>query len=112
MTTVKKMRFLGLTINSVNLELSLNKTKTQKKVSECQILLNKPQISILEITRWLVDVSNSSSFTSKVELSFPPNTKNVTFIGKPFLFRQNYFEQKLKNQTEMVGTKVCNGVTV
>ena len=31
---------------------------------------------------WLVYINYSSSFTSKVELSFPPNTKNITFIGK------------------------------
>ena len=33
--------------------------------------------------------SYSSSFTSEVELLFPPNTTNIIFIGKPFLFRQN-----------------------
>ena len=55
---------------------------------------------------WLVDVNYSSSFTSKVELPFPSNTTNIIFIGKPFLFRQNCFEQKLKNRTEMVGTKL------
>ena len=46
---------------------------------------------------WLVDVNYSSSFTSKVELPFPSNTTNITFIGKPFLFRHNCFEPKLKN---------------
>ena len=35
---------------------------------------------------------------------FPSNTTNVTFIGKPF--KQNFFEQKLKKRTEMVGTKL------
>ena len=55
---------------------------------------------------WLVDVNYSSSFTSKVELSFPSNTTNIIFIGKPFLFRQSCFEPKLKNRTEMVGTKL------
>ena len=55
---------------------------------------------------WLVNVNYSSSFTNKVELSFPSNTTNIIFIGKPFLFRQNCFERKLKNRTEMVGTKL------
>ena len=44
-------RVLGLIINSVTLELSLNKTKIQKVVSECQNLSNNPQTSILELTR-------------------------------------------------------------
>ena len=31
---------------------------------------------------WLIDVKYSSSFTSKVELSFPPNATNIIFIEK------------------------------
>ena len=41
---------------------------------------------------WFVDVNYSSSFTSKIELSFPSNTANIIFIRKPFLFGQNCFE--------------------
>ena len=44
LTPVQEIEFLGLTINSVTLELSLNKTKTQKVVSERQNLLNNPQV--------------------------------------------------------------------
>ena len=55
---------------------------------------------------WLVDVNYSSSFSSKVKLSFPSNTTNIIFTRKPFSFRQNYFEQKLTNRTETVGTKL------
>ena len=46
LTPVQEIEFLGLTINSVILELSLNKTKIQKVISECQYLLNNPQTSI------------------------------------------------------------------
>ena len=55
---------------------------------------------------WLVDVNYSRSFTSKVELLIPSNATNIIFIGKRFLFRQNCSERKLKNRTEMVGTKL------
>ena len=55
---------------------------------------------------WLVDVNYSSSFSSKVKLSFPSNTTNIIFIKKPFLFRQNCFEKKLTNQTETAATKL------
>ena len=51
LTPVQEIEFLRLTINSVTLELSLNKTKIQKVVSECQNLLNNPQTTILELTR-------------------------------------------------------------
>ena len=55
---------------------------------------------------WHIDVNHSSSFTSKVRLSFPPNATNIIFNGKLFLFKQNYFEPKLKNRAEMVGRKL------
>ena len=48
---VQEIEFLGLTMNSVTLKLSLSKTKVQKVVSECQNLLNNPQTSILELRR-------------------------------------------------------------
>ena len=51
LTPVQEIEFLGVTINSVTLVLSLNKTKIQKVVSECQKLLKNPQTSILELTR-------------------------------------------------------------
>ena len=51
LTPVQEIEFLGLTMNSVTLKLSLSKTKVQKVVSECQNLLNNPQTLILELTR-------------------------------------------------------------
>ena len=51
LTPVQKIEFLGLEINSVTLELSLNKTKIHKVVSDCQNFLNNPQTSILELTK-------------------------------------------------------------
>ena len=51
LTRVQEIEFLGLAINSVTLELSLDKKKIQKVVSECQNLLNNPQRSILELTK-------------------------------------------------------------
>ena len=51
LTPVQEIEFLGLTINSVTLEISLKKTKIQKVVSECQNLLNYPQTSILELLK-------------------------------------------------------------
>ena len=51
LTPVQEIEFLGLKIKSVTLELSLNKTKIHKVVSECQKLLNNLQMSILELTK-------------------------------------------------------------
>ena len=51
LTRVQEIEFLCLTINSVTLELSLNKTKIEKVVSEYQNFLNNRQTSILELTK-------------------------------------------------------------
>ena len=61
----------------------------------------------VEKVDWLFDVNYSSSFTSKVELPFPSQIQQISSLSeKPFLFRQNCFERKLKNLTEMVGAKL------
>ena len=46
-----EIEFLGPTINSVTVELALNKKKIKKVVSECQNSLNNPQTSILKMTK-------------------------------------------------------------
>ena len=53
LTPVQEIEFLGLRINSVTQELSLNKAKIQKVGSECQNLLNNLQSSMLELTKWI-----------------------------------------------------------
>ena len=50
---VQEIEFLGLRINSVTQELSLNKAKIQKVGSECQNLLNNLQSSMLKLTKWI-----------------------------------------------------------
>ena len=108
LTTVQEIEFLGLTYNQLCHSGTFFK---QNKNSESSFKMSefvKQSTNInsgVDKVDWLVDVNYSSSFTSKVELSFPSNTINIIFIRKPFLFRQNYFKQKLKNLTEMMGTK-------
>ena len=53
LTPVQEIEFLGLRINSVTQELSLNKAKIQKVGSECQNLLNNLQSSMLKLTKWI-----------------------------------------------------------
>ena len=51
LTPVQEIEFLGLKINSVNLEISLTEEKIQKVKTKCQNLLTEPETSILELTR-------------------------------------------------------------
>ena len=77
---------LGQTINSVILELSLNKIKIQKVVSECQKLLNNPQTLILELTGLIgLSASVQEVLPARLNCRFPPNKINMIFIGKRFL---------------------------
>ena len=99
LTPVKEIEFLDLTIKYVK--------NSESGFIIPEFIKQSTNISSgVDQVDWFVDVNYSNSFTNKVELSFSSNTTNISFIGKPFLFRQNCFEQKLKNQTEMVGTKL------
>ena len=90
---MQEIEFLGLTINSVALEISLNRTKIQKVVSECQNLLNHPQTSILELIRLigLVERNYSSSFTARLNCRFlqmqqiSSLTENLSYLDKMVL---------------------------
>ena len=90
LTSVQEIEFLGLKINSITLELSLNKTKIQKSSSRMSEFVKQSTNinSGVDKVDWFVDINYSSSFTSKVELPFPSNTTNIIFIRKPFLFGQ------------------------
>ena len=97
---------LGLTI--VTLEISLKQNKNSESSFRMSEFVKKSTNinSVVDKVDWNVDANYSSSFTSNVEFSFPPNATNIIFIGKSLFCRQNCFEQKLKNQTEMLGTKL------
>ena len=51
LTPVQEIEFLGLKINSINLEISLTEEKIQKVKTKCQNLLTEQETSILELTR-------------------------------------------------------------
>ena len=71
LTPVQEIEFLGLKINSVNLEISLAEEETQKVTIKCQHLLTEPETSILELTKviGLFDMKNPSSIANKVIMS-------------------------------------------
>ena len=113
LTPVQEIEFLGLTINSVTLELSLNKTKIKKVVSECQILLKNPQTSILELTR-LTDL-----LTSTIQTVLPARlncrflqiqqisslSENLSYLDKIVLNENS----KIKMKWWVHNLELCNG---
>ena len=113
LTPVQEIEFLGLTINSVTLELSLNKTKIQKVVSECQNLLNNPQTSILELTRLI------GLLTSTIQAVLPARlncrflqmqqisslSENLSYLDKIVLNENSKIELKWWVQN----LELCNG---
>ena len=113
LTPVQEIEFLGLTINSVTLELSLNKTKIQKVVSECQNLLNNPQTSILELTRLI------GLLTSTIQAVLPARL-NCRFLQmqqiSSLLENLSYLDKIVLNENSKIELKwwvqnleLCNG---
>ena len=59
---------------------------------------------------WFVNVNYSSSFTSKAELTFPPNATNVIIIGKPYLDKIVLNENsKIELNLWIQNLELCNG---
>ena len=89
LTPVQEIEFLGLAINSVTPELSLNKTKIQKVISECHNLLNNPQTSVLELTKL------TGLLTSIIEAVLPVRL-NYRFLQIRQIRKYENFKIKLK----------------
>ena len=66
LTPKQEIEFLGLKINSVNLEISPAEEKIQKVKAKCQNLLTEPETSILELTKV------TGLLTSAIQLVLPP----------------------------------------
>ena len=106
---------MGLTINSVTLVLSLNKTKIHKVVSECQNLLNNPQTSILEL-RWLIGLLTSAiEVVSSASLNcrflqiqqISSLLENLSYLDKILLNEKS--KTKLKGPVQNL--ELCKGCT-
>ena len=104
---------MGPTINSVTLELSLNKTKILKVVSECQNLLKNPQTSILELTRLI-------GLLTSINQAVLPARLNCRFLQIQQIYslseRLSYLDKIVLNENSKIELKwwvqnleLCNG---
>ena len=59
LTPVQEIEFLGLTVNSRSMTLSLTEEKMAKIKSQCQDLYHRPCTTILELTRLLGRLSST-----------------------------------------------------
>ena len=101
LTPVQEIAFLGLTINSVHSRTFFK----QNKNSESSFRMSE---IVKQSTNITSGVDKVGLLTSTIQAVLPArlNCGFLILIRKPFLFRQNCFERKLKNRTEMVGTEL------
>ena len=112
-TPVQEIGFLGLIINPVTLELSLNKTNIQKVVSECQNLLKNPQTSILELTRLIGLLTSTFQAVLPTRLNcrflqiqqILSLSENLSYLDKIVLNENSKIELKWSVQN----LELCNG---
>ena len=94
MTPVKKIEFLGLTVDSLNLSLSLPEEKVQKIMNQCQELYNSSTpIPILELTQLIGLLSSTVQTVLPAQLQFH------------YLQQQQIHSQKLKARIDLVDIK-------
>ena len=103
---MQEIEFLGLKINSVTLELPLNKTKIHKVASECQNLLNNPQTLILDLTRLIGLLTIQAVSPARLNCRFLQIEHISSLLEKLSYLEKIVFERKLKIRTEMAGTKL------
>ena len=103
---MQEIESLGLKINSVTLELPLNKTKIHKVASECQNLLNNPQTSILDLTRLIGLLTIQAVSPARLNCRFLQIEHISSLLEKLPYLEKIVFERKLKIRTEMAGTKL------
>ena len=73
---------LGLTIVTVEISLKQNKN-SESSLRMSEFVKKSTNInSVVDKVDWNIDANYSSSFTSNVEFSFPPNATNIIFIEK------------------------------
>ena len=73
---------LGLTIVTVEISLKQNKN-SESSLRMSEFVKKSTNInSVVDKVDSNIDANYSSSFTSNVEFSFPPNATNIIFIEK------------------------------
>ena len=107
LTPVQEIEFLGLKINSVNLEISLTEEKIQKVKTKCQNLLTEPATSILELTSviGLLTSTIQAVLLARLQLLVTSAAANTIFKGKPFISARNSSEPPIKSRTTVVDNK-------
>ena len=102
LTPVHEIEFMGLAITSVTLELSLNKAKIQKVVSECKNWLNNPQTSVLELTELIGLLTSTIQAVLLARLNWrflqikqiSSLSENLSYLDEMFLSKNSESELK------------------
>ena len=112
-TPVQEIEFLGLKINSVNLEISLTKEKIQKVKTKCQNLLTEPETSILELTRVIGLLKSTIQAVLPARLQY----RYLQLQQISYLKESHSYQQKIvldhQSKTELLwwitNLDLCNG---
>ena len=70
LTPTQRIEFLGVTVDSLIMTLSLPKKKVSKVQKQCQELLQKTQVSILELTKLIGLLSSTIQAVLPAQINF------------------------------------------
>ena len=106
---VQEIGFLGLKINSVNLENIFHRTENTESKNKMPKSTDPIGNFDFRISKsvWLVDINNASSIASKITMSVSSAAANIILKGKPFISisATNSSEPPIKNRITMVDNK-------
>ena len=111
LTPVQEIKFLNLTITSATLELSLNKTKTQKVISECQEFIKNSTNIIFGVVIGLLTSTIEAVLPARLNCCFLQIQQISSLLGN-----LNYLDKTVLNENSKIKLKwwvqnveLCNG---
>ena len=106
LTPRQRIEFLGVTVNSLIMTLSLPEKKVSKVQKQCQELLQKIQVSILELTKLIGLLSPTILAVLPAQINFRYLQQQQIQAG--VILQKSDSEQKLQGRTALVDKKFEN----
>ena len=110
LTPTQRIESLGVTVDSLIMTMSLVEKKVPRVQKQCQELIQKTQVSILELTKLICLLSSTIQAVLPGTNKFPvaTTTTNTIIKNTGIILQKSDSKQKLQGRTAVVDTKFEN----
>ena len=108
LTPTQRIEFFGVTVDSLNMNLSLPEKKVSKVQKQYQELLQKTQVSILELTKLIGLLSLTSQAVLPAQINFRYLQQQMQALKTKRSYCKKVILNKLQRRTAVVDKKFEN----